>query len=273
MFKKKIKYVCQEALKQIDELHREIEATRQCRLVISLLYAVADAAKEFDTLYPINALRNVAVLQAQTPLIMVIDIDFVPSQHFWEYLTEESRHRELVRRATEELHVWALVSLELHEGHLPLPINREQVAAGLGNSSIVVAEAYLNPAAHMPVGIQEWLRQDDIYGPLETSQAFEPFVLGARAKLPLYDERFRGYGWDKTTHAAQLRKEAFSYHMLPFHFVVARYHQPTPTAVRMFGEGDDTADTLLRMRMEWLYNRFLAELEEPGYQLPQVSVY
>ena len=81
--------------------------------MISLLYAVADAAKEFDTLYPINALRNVAVLQAQTPLIMVIDIDFVPSQHFWEYLTEESRHRELVRRATEELHVWALVSLFL----------------------------------------------------------------------------------------------------------------------------------------------------------------
>eukprot|EP00961_Rhodomonas_salina_P189041 2550666-Rhodomonas_salina.1 len=40
-----------------------------------------------------------------------------------------------------------------------------------------------------------------VYGPLETGEAFEPFVLGARAVLPLYDERFRGYGWDKTTHA------------------------------------------------------------------------
>ena len=34
--------------------------------------------------------------------------------------------------------------------------------AGLTNSSIVVAEAYLNPAAHMPVGIEEWLLQDEV---------------------------------------------------------------------------------------------------------------
>lgn len=61
-------------------------------------------------------------------------------------------------------------------------------------------------------------------------------LLGARLLLPLYDERFRGYGWDKTTHAAQLRKQGFTYYMLPFHFVVARYHAPTPTAVRIFGE-------------------------------------
>lgn len=153
--------------------------------------------------------------------------------------------------------------------------------------------------------------------------------------------------------------------MLPFHFVVARYHQPTPTAVRMFGlsppcspfptcpphvypllfscasptaavwpflpslsissvaqcplipfrhtfhfplityhtwqvityhislaadashlphvrklhthttctkAGDgEEQDTLLRMRMEWLFNKFLAELDESGHQLPQVA--
>jgi hypothetical protein len=43
-------------------------------------------------------------------------------------------------------------------------------------------------------------------------------VLGARRRLPLYDERFRGYGWDKTTHAAQLRAEGFRYAM-PLHAV------------------------------------------------------
>ena len=64
--------------------------------------------------------------------------------------------------AQDELHVWALVSLELHEGYLPLPKKRGEVAAGLANASIVVAEAYLNPAAHMPVGIDEWLRREEV---------------------------------------------------------------------------------------------------------------
>ena len=265
------------ALDAIRSLYNEVESRQQCRLIVSLLYAIdpANAEHEFDTLYPINALRNVAIRQTEARLIMVIDIDFVPSENFWEYLSDESRYSLLVERAETLRHVWALVSLELHEGdYMPLPTTRKQVAAGLATSSLVVAEAYLNPAAHMPVGIQEWLQQDGIYGPLDTAEnlSFEPFVLGARLLLPLYDERFRGYGWDKTTHAAQLRREGFTYHMLPHHFVVARYHQPTPTAIRMFHDtGDAPRDTLLRMRMEWLYNSFILQLDEPGYQLPQVS--
>ena len=171
------------ALDAIRSLYNEVESRQQCRLIISLLYAIdpANAEHEFDTLYPINALRNVAIRQTEARLIMVIDIDFVPSENFWEYLSDESRYSLLVERAETLRHVWALVSLELHEGdYMPLPTTRKQVAAGLATSSLVVAEAYLNPAAHMPVGIQEWLQQDDIYGPLDTAEnlSFEPFVLG-----------------------------------------------------------------------------------------------
>ncbi len=79
--------------------------------------------------------------------------------------------------------------------------------------------------------------------------------------LPLYDERFRGYGWDKTTHALQLVALGFRYYLLPHHFVIARYHPPTPTAVRIFG---DEPDTLLRLRMEWLFALFSTELAELG---------
>ena len=99
------------------------------------------------------------------------------------------------------------------------------------------------------------------YGPLEVGDGFEPFVIGSRQQLPLYDERFRGYGWDKTTHALHLRALGFSYFMLPHHFVIARYHHPTPTAARVFGEAPDT---LLRMRMEWLFNLFNSDIAELG---------
>lgn len=90
-------------------------------------------------------------------------------------------------------------------------------------------------------------------------------MIGSRSVLPLYDERFRGYGWDKTTHALQLVALGCRYHLLPHHFVVARYHQPTPTAVRIFG---DVPDTLLRLRMEWLFALFSTELAELGPRHP-----
>lgn len=167
-------------LARIRSLHREIESAGRSRLCISLVYAVdpRTAELEYDTLYPINALRNVAVRQAEAALIMVIDIDFVPSHHFWTYLTDETRYAHILSRAQQQLHVWALVSLELHQNFVPLPMTLPEVAAALENKSVVVAEAYLNPAAHMPVGVEAWLQKQDIYGPLEASEAFEPFVLG-----------------------------------------------------------------------------------------------
>lgn len=97
---------------------------------------------------------------------------------------------------------------------------------------------------------------------LRAEEGFEPFVLGARSLLPDYDERFRGYGWDKTAHAQHLRAENFTYSLLPVHFAVARYHQPTATAVRIFGE---EPDLLLRTRMEWLYEKVSGEIQEGGY--------
>ena len=216
---------------------------------------------------------------------MVIDIDFIPSEGFWEYLVAEDMFDRLTHSAINHRRVWALVSLELHETYLALPRDKRAVETCLQNASVVVAEAYLNPAAHAPVQVPDWLNTSEVRppqpppapqlcdrprqetGPLAAGEGFEPFILGARAVLPLYDERFRGYGWDKTTHALHLVALGCRYHLLPHHFVVARYHQPTPTAVRIFGE---PPDTLLRLRMEWLFARFSAELAELGPRHPRL---
>lgn len=48
--------------------------------------------------YPINALRNVAVREAKTELLMVIDVDFIPSTNFWEFCTDPALYHTLVSR-------------------------------------------------------------------------------------------------------------------------------------------------------------------------------
>ncbi|KAJ1489072.1 hypothetical protein T484DRAFT_1781460 [Baffinella frigidus] len=119
-------------LEEIRALHEAVEhAPSGCRLTISLLYALdpAEATTEFDTLFPINALRNVAVRAAGADLIMVIDMDFIPSERFFEYLALPEVWGEVRREAVEDKHVWALVSLELHAGYLALPADKHQEAA------------------------------------------------------------------------------------------------------------------------------------------------
>jgi len=255
-------------VEMLSDFHKRVEDKGECLLTISVLEAVdpASAKEEFDTLYPINSLRNVAVRNAHSPLIMVVDADFAPSEGFHEFLTSDPViYASLLHHASASRRVWALVSLELHAGHLPIPSTRAEVAALLPNRSVVVAEAYLNPAAHEPVDIDHWLRADGFAdgggAPLTEDAAFEPFVLGAREALPDYDERFRGYGFDKTAHARHLRSLGFSYWLLPRHFAVARYHHPTPTAVRMFGEDPDM---LLRTRMEWLFDQVSSDIDAEG---------
>ena len=93
---------------------------------------------------------------------MTIDIDFVPSDGFWQFLTEPVLYSHMEKAASADLRVWAMVSLELHETYLDLPSVKSAVAECLSNRSVVVAETYLNPAAHAPVQIDDWLTRTEV---------------------------------------------------------------------------------------------------------------
>jgi hypothetical protein len=52
-------------------------------MTVSLLQSLEQSSPEFsdyDKLYPINSLRNLALEQATTPLVFSLDADFVPSR-------------------------------------------------------------------------------------------------------------------------------------------------------------------------------------------------
>ena len=50
------------ALNQLAQLHQRVEARGECRLDIATLHVEA-ATRVYDTMYPINALRNLALDQ------------------------------------------------------------------------------------------------------------------------------------------------------------------------------------------------------------------
>jgi len=67
------------ALAQIRQFHSDVSARGVC-VTVSLLFANAQSeAEEYDNMYPIQNLRNLALDAAPTSLVFLVDVDFIPS--------------------------------------------------------------------------------------------------------------------------------------------------------------------------------------------------
>jgi hypothetical protein len=64
---------------------------------------------------------------------------------------------------------------------------------------------------------------------------FEPYVLAAREALPLYDERFRGYGMNKISHLHAVHAAGLCFRVLEGHFACAFEHGRSAEWQRTFG--------------------------------------
>ena len=54
---------------------------------------------------------------------------------------------------------------------------------------------------------KKWFSSPEPY-PIRFKSGYEPYVLVARKIMPWYDERFRGYGWDKVRITCPSRRES-----------------------------------------------------------------
>ena len=64
---------------------------------------------------------------------------------------------------------------------------------------IQFAEFY--PVGHRATNYKKFFESDVPY-PIKFKSGYEPYVLVSRKHMPWYDERFRGYGWDKVSVSA-----------------------------------------------------------------------
>lgn len=67
---------------------------------------------------------------------------------------------------------------------------------GLFDSRQVIQFAEFYPVGHRSTNYKKWFTSGEPYH-IKFKSGYEPYVLVSRAMMPWYDERFRGYGWDK----------------------------------------------------------------------------
>ncbi len=57
---------------------------------------------------------------------------------------------------------------------------------------------------------------------------YEPYIIADKEALPLWDERFVGYGFDKVQHIAELHFAGFKFMVLPEVYVIHLDHGVPP---------------------------------------------
>jgi hypothetical protein len=67
-----------------------MEALDNCQLDIMLLYEVV-YDEVMKVMFPINSMRNYALLQARTPLVAMVDVDLIVSNALLQWLLDKQK--------------------------------------------------------------------------------------------------------------------------------------------------------------------------------------
>jgi glycosyltransferase-like protein LARGE len=237
--------------------HLSLELASQ--LTVSLLYqhpppldAAPGSAEEYATLYPINALRNLAVDSASTDLVFLLDTDFVPSAGL---LTELTRCRQPLLHALSTTRTAAVVpAFEVDPAH-PLPHAQASLASLAGRAAASPFHVGHFPRGHGPTDAKRWMSADQPYQ-IQFQEYYEPYIIASRRWLPRLDERFRGYGMNKVSHLYAVAAAGALFLVLPTHFMAAHEHPKSGAWHATVGPHAHPAHT---MRIAALYRRFKAE--------------
>jgi hypothetical protein len=203
-----------------------------CRMTLTALaYPPGSCEDSHPCFYPYNTLRNRAMLLVETEAILMMDIDFLPSDSLHAY-SKGGLMQEVLKatRASMALVIPAF-------GHTALDtaaINSTELSTLLSSKHALV-QAYQSgqlpgfyenrsPTCQAATNISRWLTATVPYQ-VAYAPVYEPYVIVGMPQVPWYDERFVGYNRDKTQHIEHLSGLGFVFSVLPDVFVIHRVHQ------------------------------------------------
>jgi len=272
-----------DVLSSLRQFHAELAENGARRVTISLLFGNAPSSSDYDNMYPINSLRNVALDAATTELVFLVDVDYVPSRELALLASADASAAspyQAYREMCEHGDVLAVLAFEVQHDLRALPETRKDIEElwhrqGRWDSRAHVEVFHFTnfPNRHLPSNFERWFYAEEPYAVeyhgtriegydsyARHISMFEPYAIASRARVPRYDERFRGYGFNKISHAHEWAAGGATFWVLPHVFMTAREHAPSDVMKRMWT--DSTRNPEHEQRIALLWEVFLQQLHE-----------
>ena len=171
-------------------------------------------------LYPVNYLRNIALEQVQTPYLFLCDIDFLPVKGLYKYLRDQVASTDMTKKAV------VVPAFETYHYKFDFPQTKSSLLSYLRSGELVTFRASEWPAGHAPTDFERWKKSEENYK-VSWQPDFEPYILVAKDKLPFYDMRFVGFGWNKVSHIMELHALGYQFVVASQGFIIHMPHAPS----------------------------------------------
>jgi glycosyltransferase-like protein LARGE len=189
-------------------------------------------------------------------LVFLVDIDFVPSPELalvakggMGSVLEGSYRKYLALCKCGA--VLVVPAFEMDDNQTSVPRTRRDLET-LWKQKIVKVFAEHYPQGHRRTDFSRWFGSSAPYV-IQPENGFEPYIIALRTGLPLYDERFRGYGWNKVSHLYELRHKGAAFIVLPDMFIVAYKHKRSSSSAHWVRTQGNRAPINQRLRRQFLH--------------------
>lgn len=219
----------------IDEVKQTVERIQNSRCILDLELVVEERCTfEQATLYPTNAVRNRALVMTRSDIVLLLDVDFVVDLSLAFDLENENRHSEL----TDLLASGVAVVLPAFEAWDQGERGKKIALTAVKEGKKYIAQKFMYnvvmgfhmahyPQGHEPTLFWKWINTTEPYQ-VQHEVGFEPYILMLKEHVPYYDERFRGYYFNKVEHLLHISTQfGLPFVVHPSSFVV---HVPHPKA-------------------------------------------
>lgn len=180
--------------------------------------------------YPHNILRNVAVENAKTPYVFVTDIDMLPSEHLFKdfdlFISRRSLEMSFNKNISKSFSLTAYVvpCFEINT-EIVRPLSKQLLLKQLDEGTV---RPFYKEVCWK---CQKWTDYDkwrqllnisflDVGYQLTRSDPWEPFFIAHQSNLPLYDGRFKQYGFNRISQVCEMHVKGFQFAVLNNAFLV-----------------------------------------------------
>jgi len=171
-----------------------------------------------DLAFPHNVLRNAARTGVLSEFVFLVDIDTIPNRGLREKFIEFATKGDLFGTNTSDLIAYVVPVFEVKQGSAS-PIDKRQLLKGLIGETVRPFHNATCWWCHRAENVDKWIKIPQRFNNLNTAfeaewdKSWEPFYIAKRI-VPLFDERFKQYGFDRIQQICEMHVAGYKFVVL-----------------------------------------------------------